>query len=884
MRRSSRLAVALVAAALAPALSIAQPLPQPVNAVSWGTRVDPTFDSLFAHRARFGTTLPSFLPSTRFERDGTLPVVVRFVRAPDHDALEALARRGVAWARNRAPYASGAFGARVDERALDALARDPAVARVQVDLHPIAPSPLDASAEETRIAPAVRALRTTDGTELDGRDTLIVDIDSGVFVFHPGLFRADAGVFPWVDVDHDGALTPGVDGVDLDRDGNITPTEVLRVLVGESVTRSGMPIGPRGAALRPNQDWLYLDANGNGRRDYGAEFPEDTPAYGEPLFVLDDADRDGRASLAERLYRLGSSHVRAVFSDQEFTRGGGEADLVQYDRRDDPTAMGRLGHGTGVAGILVGGVPGFSRWTGLAPGADLITMETQSLNDRGGTTGAIQRAIDLRANVILTEYAPYASVTLDGSSEQELLLDAAVDGGALAVSPAGNLASGSKHRRVRLPPGPTEIAMATDSGFAEVHLIQLSVHYVGPTRDLGLSLTVAGTAFPLPASAPRGVMLADGAVAYVNERVTPRGTRERHVLVYKTARAFAQGDYGATFTLGGTTPLDVDLYVGDDRNSWARGFTFDRNDPTRTLCSPSTSDRTLAVGAYVLHGEAAYAPAGAAGALASYTSRGPRFDGDPGIDLVAPDNPMSLQSPTEPGATGAFSPFGGTSGAGPHVAGAAALLRQRYPDATGEELRARLVDHTRTDRVDLDAPAEWGHGRLDVAAALGLSPTTGRAPVVSLRGPAQIRAGRDLTLTVQVMDDGDRSAMRARWDLDYDGTPDTEWLPLADRVIPTGEPGIVAVRVEVLDADGYVMPAVARVEVVRDLPDPVDAGAADGGTDGGADGGTVGGGEADGCGCGVVGTTRNGAGAWIGLALAGLIVGRRRVRVRSTVA
>lgn len=881
MRRSSRLVLALVAATIAPALSSAQPLSQPTTPTSWGTRIDPTFDSLFAHRARFGATLPAFLPSTRFERDGTLPVVVRFARAPGGDALDALAQRGVAWTHGHAPYASGAYGARVDERALRALAQDPAVARVQVDLHPIGPAPLDASAEETRIAPAVRALRTADGTELDGRGTLIVDIDSGIFVFHPSLFRADAGVFPWVDVDRDGALTPGVDGVDLDRDGSIAPTETLRVLSGDSVTRSGMPIGARGTSLRPNQDWLYLDANGNGRRDYGAEFPEDTPAYGEPLFVLDDADRDGRASLAERLYRLGSSHVRAVFSDQEFTRGGVEAPLIQYDRRDNGAAMGRLGHGTAAAGILVGGVPGFSRWTGLAPGADLITMETQVLGDRSGTTGAIQRAIDLGANVILTEYAPYAGVTLDGSSEQELLLDAAVDAGALAVSPAGNLASGSKHRRVRLAPGTTDVAIVTDAAFADARLVQFSVHFLGPARDLGLTLTIAGTAYPLPASSPRGVALADGAVAYVTERVTARGTRERHVMVYNSRSAFPRGQYGAEFTLGAGAALDVDLYVGDDRNSWARGITFDRNDPTRTLCSPATSDRTLAVGAYVLHGEAAYSPAGTTGALASYTSRGPRLDGDdPGIDLVAPDNPMSLLSPTDPGATGGFSPFGGTSGAGPHVAAAAALLRQRYPDATGDELRARLIDHARTDRVDLTAPNEWGRGRLDVAASLGLTPTTGRAPVVALNGPAQIRAGRDVTLTVRVTDDGDRAALRARWDLDYDGAPDTDWVPLTDRVITTAEPGVVAVRVEVRDAEGYVMPAVARVEVVRDLPDPVDAGSPDSGTDGGADGGASGGGggEAEGCGCGVVGTTRHGAAAWIGFALAGLAVARRRRR------
>ena len=97
MRRILSLVVAFALGA-SPALVLAQPVshaPQgaaPLRAVPprWGwPRVDPRADMLFAHRARYGETVPVFYPSRRFEREGSLPVVVRFTEVPAAGLLRA---------------------------------------------------------------------------------------------------------------------------------------------------------------------------------------------------------------------------------------------------------------------------------------------------------------------------------------------------------------------------------------------------------------------------------------------------------------------------------------------------------------------------------------------------------------------------------------------------------------------------------------------------------------------------------------------------------------------------------------------------------------------------------------------------------------------------
>jgi len=833
-------------------------------------RVHPEAMALFTHRALTGGTLPFFRRNPTFEATGVLPVVVRFVAPPSPSRIEALIAAGVRFPRGARPTASGAYLARVTEAALALLTTDPDVARVSVDMVRAGPRPLDRSGVETRAALARRAVLARKGTALDGAGTVIADIDSPAYTFHPAFFRADGGVRAWVDVDRDEALTVGVDGVDLDGNGTVEPTEVLRALPSKAVARTGDAIDGAGSgAFRPDVDYLFLDTNGNGARDVGTGATDATPGHGEPIFVVDDADQDGKLAPSERLLQLGSSKFLRVRSrDVEYASGGkGAEPLVGYDPASDLDLAPQTGHATGVAGILVGGQPGVSRWLGLAPGAQLLLDDSTSSD---GPSAGVQWAIDNGANVILTEYAPYAGVSLDGSGEDERLLDAANDQGVITVSPAGNLVGGKKHRTVTLTPGVvTSLALPTDGYFRGARALQMSLHHRGVARGITVTLELPDQqVLAIPDAFSNKPISTSLGLLYHYGQKTPRGTLERHVAISANS-ALPGGTYKLGLTLDADAPLEVDLYAGDDVASWMGGFAFDEESTARTMCNPSTSDRTLSVGAYVLHGDESYTPAGAEGDVASYSSRGPLLYGRPAaIELLAPDNPVSAAPPLRGSKSAvAFSPFGGTSGAGPHVAAAIALVRQALPGTPSEAVRKKLLD---TARPQAGGAEMTGKGKLDVAAAADATVPTGAPPKVELLvvEPARV-GGAGAQLRVQATDDEPLEGLTARWDLDYDGTFDTDWLPLGVQVVPVAERAlgaVIGVKAEVRDGQGNLRGATMNLVVGE--PAPVTAIAPGAPAE-----------EESGCGCRVPGRGRALAGGGalaLAVALAGVVFARRR--------
>jgi hypothetical protein len=95
------------------------------------------------------------------------------------------------------------------------------------------------------------------------------------------------------------------------------------------------------------------------------------------------------------------------------------------------------------------------------------------------------------------------------------------------------------------------------------------------------------------------------------------------------------------------------------------------------------------------------------------------------LDIVAPG--ISIWSSTPPMNGALFAPFPGTSMASPHVAGAAALVKAKHPNATPAEITTILTDAARagtcpsgvSDCPDLDK-RRMGAGHLDIAASLGV--------------------------------------------------------------------------------------------------------------------------------------------------------------------
>jgi subtilisin family serine protease len=139
------------------------------------------------------------------------------------------------------------------------------------------------------------------------------------------------------------------------------------------------------------------------------------------------------------------------------------------------------------------------------------------------------------------------------------------------------------------------------------------------------------------------------------------------------------------------------------------------------ISSPGTAEAALTVGAV-----------DGTDTLANFSRRGPLAGGvlkpditAPGVDITAA---RGKDATALPGASGEpYATISGTSMATPHVVGAAAILAQRHPDWSGQQLKAALMASARPN------PATRVHGqgagRVDVARAINQSVTSTPASV-----------------------------------------------------------------------------------------------------------------------------------------------------------
>ena len=107
--------------------------------------------------------------------------------------------------------------------------------------------------------------------------------------------------------------------------------------------------------------------------------------------------------------------------------------------------------------------------------------------------------------------------------------------------------------------------------------------------------------------------------------------------------------------------------------------------------------------------------------LTEFSSRGDSVSvvapGESILSTIGVDDPATLQGGLH------YSYYGGTSMASPHVSGLAALLYQKFPDATPYEMR-KLIENS---AVDMDLPGydkNTGYGRIDALAALQQNAST----------------------------------------------------------------------------------------------------------------------------------------------------------------
>lgn len=185
--------------------------------------------------------------------------------------------------------------------------------------------------------------------------------------------------------------------------------------------------------------------------------------------------------------------------------------------------------------------------------------------------------------------------------------------------------------------------------------------------------------------------------------------------------AAEQGADVVNLSLGGGDTPEIDpLEAEVNKLSETKGILFaiaagnEGDFGDQTIGSPGSAASALTVGAVDDKDK-----------LASFSSTGPGLDGQikpdvtaPGVDITAAAAPGSLIDKEVGEKPAGYLTISGTSMATPHVAGAAAILKQEHPDWRYAELKGALTGSTKGGKY---TPFQQGSGRIQVDKAIAQS-------------------------------------------------------------------------------------------------------------------------------------------------------------------
>lgn len=425
-----------------------------------------------------------------------------------------------------------------------------------------------------------------------------------------------------------------------------------------------------------------------------------------------------------------------VYSQAEIDAAlGSEDPFTQVQHRD------RLGHGTHVAGIAAGnGLADGGRFCGIAPDADLLVVACRT--EANVTLGRSKRALDAVLWLIGKAAGRPVSINISqgmngGGHAGETLLETGIDEqlrqpGVVVVKSAGNEQLWRIHAGGQVPQGHTvRVGLEVPTNDRENDVVEIWHH-----GDDRISVTVVPPhgeppAFVAPGAEQTFQTSAGNEVSvYSDLDMDETGDTLTTVLFSRGSAPFIQpGEWSLLLRGDQVARGRFDAWIErSPRGLGAEGeqmrFADGSADDTRTISVPGTARRVITVGSFITRPEAG--SGGVAGGLSGFSSRGPTRYGAHKPEIVAPGEVViscrtSQGMPAEPGSE-RYTGMPGTSMAAPHVAGAAALLLSVRPELTCEQVKQLLTRSARRDGLAAAAPDDsWGHGRLDVRAAVELA-------------------------------------------------------------------------------------------------------------------------------------------------------------------
>ena len=751
------------------AAALQKPLPHPVSPSTvqppsppepaWGKMGSTLALMLAANEQQ--VTFPPHTPLGRIQADiqatQVVQVSVRFERELTIDeviALEQELELQFHRLEDELCHVVAIYGVSVPLDQMAAFSQKSNVMQIELLNKPVA-RPLDVSSPLIG-ADQVWATQNWAGQDIRGQGIRIANFDTGVDVYHPDFWHADGGTYNWIDNDGGGFTGGGGECVDLNGSTSCNfPTETLRFF--DITGTAAISIGTSGV-FETNVDWLYNDANNNGARNHGVPtYTESSPTFGEQIFLVNDANLNNTLDTGEQVIALGTSKVYATLDSSGNTHLRG-TDLITSDGDT-------YGHGTGVAGVMLGGnivnvsgtytVPN-RRFIGVAPEAELLSADQGNIAD----TTYIPWAANLGADVMLYEFGSWWGEFMDGSSNLEQMMDAQAANGIVQVVPAGNLAGSNKEDTEAIPAGGSHVFTANMPALTLRSWAFMAFLWRNPSVNVTYTITnPLGTSATLPVTTTNNwglTTLGSDTIIWYRRLDSSHGTAKYDIWI-QASGAIASGNWLIRADNPPGTPQTVYAYVADNNRQWSGGMVWISPNETKTVCWPATADSAVTVGSYSTRSGFDTVPVGD---LSSFSSRGSRVDDTRILDISAPGGQYEViaaeSRSTGTSSIGKYQWFGGTSAAGPHVAGVAALMLQKNPTLTPTQvtsiIHATAITDTWTEMTTHGGPTpndDWGWGKLNAAGAVQntLTPQPDFALVVTPTW-RQVTAGQTTTYIV----------------------------------------------------------------------------------------------------------------------------------------
>ncbi len=411
-------------------------------------------------------------------------------------------------------------------------------------------------------------------------------------------------------------------------------------------------------------------------------------------------------------------------------------DYSNYPTIDDDVANSVTGHGTHVTGSVLGrGVlsngrtddgNGTQPFKGSAPNADLIFLKIGNNMNASASGTAMIAAMDAAVNtyeadILSMSYGGWYTYH-DGSSAVEQKIDWIYSQGVPFFIAAGNDANKKHHYS------------GTVSGNDSTDFIEITAK---DNAQLSFNLVWSdgyGTHNNLMMKYYDQSQNELASVTQYTTTESNRGTESKYSSYDSLANA---GTYYIKVINNSLSEQDFHIYF--NRQSSAN-VTFKNPDQNYTIGQPASADHAFAVGAWTTRNSwqayngSDYLSGQTINEIATFSSRGPRIDGIEKPNITAPGSVIISLRDTDIHTTDNFLCIDndgitnagdvnyiisqGTSMATPIAAGAAALLLEKYPDATPAMIYEAIQNNANTSGIGAVPNSTWGYGKLDIYASL----------------------------------------------------------------------------------------------------------------------------------------------------------------------